>query len=110
MDWKNISRTAFLLVAMCVSLLSYADAVWIDVRTAVEHKFDNIEGDIRIPHGEIVQQVQKLFPDKNTEIRLYCRSGGRAGKAMSVLKKVGYTNVSNMGSIDDARKKRGLSE
>ena len=110
MDWKNISRISFFLVAMCCSLLSYADTVWIDVRTAVEHKIDNIEGDIRIPHGEIVQEVHKIFPDKGTEISLYCRSGARAGKAMSALKEAGYTNVSNMGGIDDARKERGLSQ
>ena len=108
MDWKNISRISFFLVAMCSSLLSYADIVWVDVRTAGEHKMDNIAGDIRIPHDKIVQEINKIFPDKNTDISLYCRSGVRAGKAMSALKKAGYTNVSNMGGIDDARKKRGL--
>jgi phage shock protein E len=110
MNWKSIGRISFLLVAMCCSLLSYADTVWIDVRTAVEHKIDNIEGDIRIPHRKIVQEVHKIFSDKDTEISLYCRSGVRAGKAMSALKEAGYTNVLNMGGIDDARKERDLRE
>ena len=110
MNWKSIGRFSFLLVAMCCSLLSYADTVWIDVRTAVEHKIDNIEGDIRIPHRNIVQEVHKMFSDKGTEISLYCRSGVRAGKAMSALKEAGYTNVLNIGGIDDARKERDLRE
>ena len=110
MNWKSIGRISFLLVAMCCSLLSYADTVWIDVRTAVEHKIDNIEGDIRIPHRKIVQEVHKMFSYKDTEISLYCRSGVRAGKAMSALKEAGYTNVLNMGGIDDARKERDLRE
>lgn len=110
MNWASIGRISFLLVAMCCSLLSYADTVWIDVRTAVEHKIDNIEGDIRISHRKIVQEVHKMFSDKGTEISLYCRSGVRAGKAMSALKEAGYTNVLNMGGIDDARKERDLRE
>ena len=110
MKWKNLNRIILLLVTMYCSLTSYADAVWVDVRTEMEHKIDNIKNDIRIPHGDIVQEMQTLFPDKNTKISLYCRSGGRAGKAMSALKSAGYINVSNIGSIDDARKERGISE
>jgi phage shock protein E len=110
MDWKKNSRILFLLGAMFCSLWSYADTVWVDVRTAFEHTIDNIEGDIRISHGEIVEEIHKIYPDKDTEISLYCRSGARAGKAMSALKEAGYTKVSNIGGIDDARKQRGLSE
>jgi len=90
--------------------LSYAEAVWIDVRSAVEHSVDHIDGDVRITHGDIVEQASLLFPDKNTEIRLYCRSGGRANKAMSALKAAGYSRVSNGGGINDARRERGLGQ
>ena len=94
---------------MYLSSLSHAETVWIDVRSSPEHFLDNIEGDTRISHDDIVQEVNKLFPDKSTEIHLYCRSGGRASKAASALKEAGYTSVSNEGGIDDARKERGLS-
>ena len=110
MNRKNFNHILLLLVTMCFSSLSYADTVWIDVRSVAEHTIDNIDGDVRISHGEIVQKVNEMFPDKSTEIHLYCRSGGRAGKAMSALKEAGYVNVSNVGGIDDARKERGLSE
>ncbi len=108
MSFKNISCITFFIVAMCFSVLSTADTVWIDVRSALEHKIDNIAGDARISHSEIVQEIHTLFPDKTTAISLYCRSGGRAGKAMLELNAAGYHNVSNMGSIERARKIRGL--
>lgn len=103
-------RISLLLVALALSALAFAEPVWIDVRTSMEHSIDSIEGDMRISHGEIVPEVTRLFPDKNTELHLYCRSGGRAGKAAAALKEAGYTNVSNAGGIDDARKARGLAQ
>jgi len=110
MKLKIHSRISIFLLAICFSSLSNADAVWIDVRSLVEHKIDNIEDDVRISAGDIVQEVGDLFPDKSTEIRLYCRSGGRAENAMLALKNAGYTNVSNAGGISDARQERGISE
>jgi phage shock protein E len=110
MNWKIFNQISLLLIALCFSPLSNADITWIDVRSQIEHSIDSIEGDLRISHGDIVQEVSGMFPGKNTEIHLYCRSGARAGKAMSALKEAGYTNVSNVGSIKDARKERGLTE
>ena len=108
MGWILFRKIAFILIVACLSTLSYADPIWVDVRSSIEHTVDKIEGDTRISYGEVVQGVSKMFPDKNTEIRLYCRSGGRADKAMSALKEAGYTNVSNAGGIDDVRRERGL--
>ncbi|WP_299195561.1 rhodanese-like domain-containing protein [uncultured Amphritea sp.] len=109
MYFKALSRMSCFIVLMCFSLMSNADTVWIDVRSAVEHSIDNIKGDVRITHDEIVQGVSEMFPDKDTEIALYCRSGNRSGKALSALQAAGYTNVSNAGAIDDARRARGLN-
>ena len=76
----------------------------------MEQSIDSIDGDIRIGHSEIIPQVGKLFPDKDTPIRLYCRSGGRAEQAGQALKQAGYTDVENIGGISDARKYRRLEE
>lgn len=88
---------------------SDSGVVWIDVRSLAEHMVDHIEGDPRIPHTDIVEEVTVLFPDRDTEIRLYCRSGGRAEKAKLALEGAGYTHVVNVGGIDDAREIRGES-
>ncbi|MFT6276546.1 MAG: phage shock protein E [Halioglobus sp.] len=108
MNSKFFRSAVVALMALVFSSGLYADEVWIDVRSAFEHKVDSIDGDTRISHDEIVQEVSAMFPAKDTEIRLYCRSGGRAGEAMAALEKAGYRDVKNMGSIDEARAVRGI--
>ncbi|MDD1793771.1 hypothetical protein L4D06_19370 [Enterovibrio makurazakiensis] len=104
----NTKRIVIGLVAMVLSAAVNAEAVWIDTRSAAEHFFDNIPGDVRFSHSDIVKEVTALYPDKNQEIRLYCLSGVRSGKAMKALKAEGYQNVFNAGGIEDAREQRGL--
>ena len=108
MKMRLLFKMPLFIVALLLSSFSYAEAVWVDVRSAVEYSLDHIEGDVRIAHSEIVEGMSKLHPDRATQIRLYCRSGGRANKAMQALTAAGYTQVSNVGGINDARKARGL--
>ncbi|MBX2848980.1 MAG: hypothetical protein KTR16_11715 [Acidiferrobacterales bacterium] len=98
----------FLFSTLFLFFNAFAEPVWVDVRSALEYKVDNIEGDIRISPGDIVEELGTLYPDKETEVRLYCRSGGRAETALGLLQKAGYKNVLNMGGIDDAREERGI--
>ena len=77
--------------------------VVIDVRSQEEWDEGHVESAILIPHNQIGKQITKRVPDKATPILLYCRSGGRAGRAMTLLKKMGYTDVTNLGGLDDAR-------
>jgi phage shock protein E len=102
-------KTVLILLSLVLlPLAAQANPVWIDVRTEAEHRQDHIDGDPLIPHQNIVGQVSEQFPDKDTEIHLYCRSGNRAGKAKSALESAGYTNVKNRGGIADAREARDL--
>lgn len=102
-------RTALLLLLLFAGAAKVlAEPVWIDVHSAAEHRVKHIEGDPRISHTEIVAQVSQLFPDKTTEIHLYCAAGVRAAKAKRALEAAGYTQVSNAGGIDDAISARGL--
>jgi phage shock protein E len=110
MNFKKVITGCVFFIIMLCSLLSYAETVWIDVRSADEHMIDNIEGDTRISHSVIVAETTKMFSDKDTKIGLYCRSGGRASKARALLLDAGYTNVFNVGGLNDARKARGMTE
>jgi phage shock protein E len=109
MNFKTLTKTFIFIITLCFSLSSHADIKWIDVRSIDEHRIDNIAGDIRISHYNIVEELTHLYPDLNTEIRLYCRSGNRSGQAMSALKIAGYTNVSNSGGIAQTRDERDLN-
>lgn len=82
------------------------EATWIDVRTQEEWNADHIPGPALIPHTELASRVGKLNLDKDAPIKLYCRSGNRAGIAKKTLEELGYSNVENVGSIDDARRLR----
>jgi phage shock protein E len=94
-----------LLIMLC-SFSALADPVyWIDVRTAAEFNTGHLAGAVNIPHGEIANEIGGLTQDKNAEIYLYCRSGGRAGKALNALEKLGYTQVVNEGGYDDVVEK-----
>lgn len=105
---KTTGLAAVLWITLFCSSAVFAEPVWIDVRSAEEHSADNIEGDIRISHSDILEEVRERFPDRDTEIQLYCRSGRRAEAAMSALLEAGYTSVSNVGGIGEARTQRGL--
>lgn len=101
---------AILLVFFNFNAVANDEVVWVDVRSIIEHKIDHIDGDARISHADIVEEVSALHPEKETSIALYCRSGGRAGKALIALKEAGYENVRNVGSIEQARKERGIKD
>ena len=110
MKIQAMLRLGAVIAALMFSAASLAETVWIDVRSDIEHRLDSIEGDPRISHSEIVSEVEKLVPDKNTEIKLYCRSGGRADSAAKALENAGYTHVESVGGIEDARVIRGIDQ
>ena len=110
MSFKRQFTPLLLFIILAHGALAEGDAVWIDVRTGLEHAVANIQGDTRIAHGDIVEEVTALYPDRDTDIYLYCQSGGRAGQAADALAQAGYGNVKNVGGIDDARKARDLTE
>jgi phage shock protein E len=79
--------------------------VLLDVRTPEEYEEGHVEGAVNISHDRLEAQlaeVEKLTAgDKNKPIVVYCRSGGRAGKAKQVLLDHGYTQVTNLGGLKD---------
>lgn len=80
-----------------------ADAVWIDVRTPIEYAFGHLPQAQLIPYDSIEVGAAKLNLAQDTPIYLYCTVGGRAEKARQSLLARGYTNVTNLGGLDDAR-------
>ncbi len=106
---RRLACLATLAVVAGLAPVAFAEARWVDVRSEEEYREDGIPGDPNIPHEAAVEEVLRRFPDKSTELRLYCRSGRRAGLALDALKQAGYTKVSNAGGIEEVRKARGLT-
>jgi len=85
------------LVFVATSTVSANDEVWLDVRTAAEYQAGHLPGAVNLSHELVEQQISTVIPDKNTSVKLYCKSGRRAGLALDVMKKLGYADVENKG-------------
>lgn len=68
----------------------------LDVRTPGELAEGSIEGNtnININSPSFKSEIEKL--DKNVPVFVYCRSGGRSGKAMGIMKDLGFKEVYNL--------------
>ncbi len=96
-----------LLIPLYVDASDYQitdKSVWIDVRTNKEYKAGHKKGALLIPFDEIEKGISELGLPLDTEIYLYCRSGGRAQKALKTLNKIGYKSVTNVGGLKNAIK------
>jgi len=73
----------------------------IDVRTPEEYEEGHLaEADqlIDFRSDSFDSEISKL--DKNETYYLYCRTGGRSGKAVEKMKKAGFSDVYNVGGYD----------
>jgi adenylyltransferase/sulfurtransferase len=68
--------------------------VVLDVRNPNEVEICRLEGSVLIPLSELPNRFGEL--DKNREIVVHCRSGGRSLNATHFLRQNGYENVSNL--------------
>lgn len=92
------------LLLLSLSSLAWASSeVWIDVRTTEEYQQEHLVGAIHIPHTQIARGVSKQFPDRNTRINLYCRSGHRSQQASEALTALGYTQVVDKGGLEQLK-------
>lgn len=73
----------------------------LDVRTPEEFSERHITDAINIPNEMIgTEEIQEL-PDKEQLIFVYCRSGNRSRQASGKLVELGYTNIVEIGGIND---------
>lgn len=76
----------------------------LDVRTPGEHAENNLPGSLLLPvdaASVFGPQVEKLIPDKNATVFVYCRSGRRSQNAAEIMAQLGYRNVYNIGGMND---------
>lgn len=77
------------------------DILVIDVRTSSEYASGHIPNSINIPLNVIESTVLEKYPEKDTKLYVYCRSGNRSAQAAKLLVSQGYTNVYDFGGIID---------
>lgn len=81
----------------------------IDVRTPAEFAGGHLDGavNIDIQSPDFVNQIEAL--DRNGSYVVYCRSGNRSGMAMAQMLDMGFTDVSNAGSVEEASASLGIA-
>ena len=73
-----------------------AGAILIDVREDNEWQAGHAANAVHLGRGIIERDIVQTFPDKSTELILYCGGGYRSALAADNLQKMGYTNVFSM--------------
>lgn len=86
------------------------DFKFIDVREDHEWEAGHAAKAIHLGRGIIERDIEKLAPDKDAEIVLYCGGGYRSALAADNLQKMGYTNVLSMAGGIKAWRDAGLPE
>lgn len=75
-----------------------AGAVLLDVREVQEYRQGHIPESKSIPVQEL-NRLATVADNKNVPLYVYCYSGSRSRQAVSILQRMGYTNVKNIGGI-----------
>jgi rhodanese-related sulfurtransferase len=70
--------------------------ILIDCREQAEWDSGHIEGATLLPLSQFQARYSDILKDKQAEIVLQCRSGGRSMQAASFLVSQGYTSIYNL--------------
>lgn len=75
----------------------------VDVRTRAEYDTGHVEGAVNVPVENIMAGNLGVLAGvpKDTPLQLYCRSGARASYARQFLQSVGFSDVVNLGGMQD---------
>jgi rhodanese-related sulfurtransferase len=68
----------------------------VDVREDSEWAKGHLPGATHLSKGIIERDVERTFPNRDTELILYCGGGFRSALAADNLQKMGYNNVISM--------------
>lgn len=73
----------------------------VDVSSEDEFNLGHIAGAVLLTEDDIREKAEAVLPDKQAEILVYCRSGDRSEIAARSLISLGYTNVTDFGTLSD---------
>ncbi len=73
-----------------------AALIVLDVRSAEEFAAGHVPGAINVPHDALEGQLSALPQLKDHDVVVYCKSGRRAGLALEVLARHGYTRLQHL--------------
>lgn len=85
-----------------------ADATVVDVRTPQEYASGHLQGATNLDVSSPSFQPSLNSMSKSASYVVYCRSGNRSAAAVQQMKNLGFTNVTDAGSLQSAQQDTGL--
>lgn len=85
--------------AQVQTMLEQQSAILIDVRSEAEYEQQHIPNALNIPLDQLSRITDMIAFDE--AVILYCRSGSRSAQAATQLRSMGYTNIYDLGGIQD---------
>ena len=95
----------FILILILQQDLFATASLIIDVRTDSEWNNGYIENAKHIPVSELKKRLNEIQAFKNQPVFTYCAAAKRAERAKNLLIENGFTNVTNLGGIQEEKKK-----
>jgi rhodanese-related sulfurtransferase len=83
-------------VSEAKEILDKGGVLFLDCREPKEYKMGHVPGAMNLPRGLLEFKIAKQVPDKNENMVVYCKTGGRACLATCTLCRMGYKNVKNI--------------
>ena len=71
-------------------------AILIDVREDAEWAAGHADEAKHLGKGVLERDIEKMFPDNNAEIIMYCGGGYRSALTCDVAQRMGYKNVASL--------------
>lgn len=71
-------------------------AVLLDVREDHEWQAGHAEGATHLGKGILERDIERLIPDFDTEVIMYCGGGYRSALTCDAAQKMGYRNVASL--------------
>lgn len=103
------AQTAQTVAQVTTSTVDATGAVVIDVRTPSEFASGHLEGAINIDvqADDFAQRLSALDPAGRYLV--YCRSGNRSAVAVSIMRSLGFGDLTDLGGVGQAAAATGLS-
>ena len=86
-----------------------AQLTLIDVRDVAEFVTGHLPDASNIPFNDGTLEAQLSSMDPSVAYGIYCRSGNRSGQAVEMMKAAGFTNVVDLGGLEEAVATTGLN-
>ena len=86
-----------------------AESIIIDVRTPEEYAAGHLDGATLIDIKDASFDAKIAELDPNASYIIYCRSGNRSAQAVERMKEAGFTNLTDLGSLENASEETGIA-